>query len=148
MTISERSAWVQLFVMPTVAVVYFTIIATRAADTPLAEVSWVAPMAWAIGFVVAGVIVGTIVTAIGSYVGAAARGEEPELEDGDVRDKEIERFGDLKGRVFTGIGTFAATILAMSRVDYFWIAATLFVSGILAATYSAAMKLRAYRRGF
>lgn len=147
MTISERSVWVQLVVIPLAGVAYFAVVLTRAASAPVEEISWVVPMIWAIGAVVAGVIFGTIASAIGSAIAAGARGQEPDLEEGDIRDKEIERFGDLKGRLFTGLGTFAATILAMVRVDHFWIASALFLSGILAATHAAIVKIRAYRRG-
>jgi hypothetical protein len=148
MTVSERSVWVQLFVMPLVAVGYFSVVLSRAADAPVAEISWVAPMIWAIGVVIAGIIAGTIASAIGSAIAAAARGEEPDLEEGDLRDKEIERLGNLAGLPFTGVGTLAVIVLCMFRVDPFWIASTMFLAGILAGVHGAIAKLRAYRRGF
>jgi hypothetical protein len=148
MTVSERSVWVQLFVMPLVAVGYFSVVLSRAADTPVAEISWVAPMIWAIGIVVAGIIAGTIASAIGSAIAAAARGEEPDLEEGDQRDKEIERLGNRKAQFFTGLGAIAVIVLAMFRVDPFWIASAMFLAGILAGVHGAIAKLRAYRRGF
>ena len=77
MTVSERSVWVQLFVMPLVAVGYFSVVLSRAADAPVAEISWVVPMIWAIAVVVAGIIAGTIASAITSAIAATARGEEP-----------------------------------------------------------------------
>jgi hypothetical protein len=148
MTVSERSVWVQLFVMPLAAIVYFATVLPRLADAPVAEISWVVPMIWTIGVVVAGIIAGTIASAIGSAVAAAARGEEPDLEEGDQRDKEIERLGNRKAQFFTGIGTTAVIVLCMFRVDPFWIASTMFLAGILAGVHGAIAKLRAYRRGF
>ena len=148
MTVSERSVWVQLFVMPLVAIAYFAVVLTRLADEDVAEISWVVPMIWAIGIVVAGIIAGTIASAIASAIAAAARGEEPELEEGDQRDKEIERLGNQKGQFFTGIGTTAVIVLCMFRVDPFWIASTMFLAGIFAGVHGAIAKLRAYRRGF
>lgn len=148
MTVSERSVWVQLFVMPLVAVAYFAVVLTRAADTPVAEISWIVPMIWSMGIVVLGIILGTIASAIGSAIAATARGDEPDLEEGDQRDKEIERLGNRKAQFFTGIGTIAVIVLAMFRVDPFWIASTMFLAGILAGIHGAIAKLRAYRRGF
>jgi hypothetical protein len=148
MTVSERSVWVQLVVMPLVATVYFATVLPRLADEGVAEISWVVPMIWAIGIIVAGIIAGTIASAIGSAIAATARGDEVDLEEGDQRDKEIERLGNRKGQFFTGIGTMAVIVLAMFRVDPFWIASTMFLAGILAGVHGAIAKLRAYRRGF
>ncbi len=148
MTVTERSVWVQLVVMPLVAIVYFATVLPRLANTPVAEISWIVPMIWAMGVVVAGIIVGTIASAIGSAVAAAARGNEPDLEEGDLRDKEIERLGNLAGLPATGVGTLAVIVLCMFRVDPFWIASTMFLAGVLAGVYGAIAKLRAYRRGF
>jgi len=148
MTVSERSVWVQLFVMPLVAVGYFSVVLSRAADAPVAEISWVVPMIWAIAVVVAGIIAGTIASAITSAIAATARGEEPELDEGDQRDKEIERLGNRKAQFFTGIGTIAVIVLCMFRVDPFWIASAMFLAGILGGVHGAIAKLVAYRRGF
>jgi hypothetical protein len=148
MTVSERSVWVQLIVMPLVAIVYLSVVLNRVAHVPVAEVSWVVPMIWSIGIVVAGIIAGTIASAIASAIAAAARGEEPDLEEGDQRDKEIERLGNRKSQFFTGIGTIAVIVLCMFRVDPFWIASAMFLAGILAGVHGAIAKLIAYRRGF
>jgi len=147
-TISERSVWVQLVVMPVTALIYFSVVLTRAADMPVKEVSWVVPLIWAMSAIVGGIILGTIATAIGTYARAEARGVEADLEESDVRDKEIEHLGNRKGQFFTGIGTFAVIILAMARVDHFWIANTMFLAGILAGIHGGLAKLQAYRRGF
>jgi len=148
MSVSERSVWVQLIVMPVVGIVYFSVVLTRAASTPVADVSWIAPMIWAMSIVVVGIIAGTIASAIGSAIAQAAQGNEPDLEEGDVRDKEIERIGNLKGQFFTGIGTVAVIVLCMLRVDVFWIANAMFLAGLLSGIHGAIAKVIAYRRGF
>jgi hypothetical protein len=148
MTVSERSVWVQLFVMPLVAVAYFSVVLSRATGESVAEISWIVPMIWSMGIVVLGIILGTIASAIGSAIAATARGDEPDLEEGDQRDKEIERLGNRKAQFFTGIGTIAVIVLAMFRVDPFWIASTMFLAGIVAGIHGAIAKLVAYRRGF
>ena len=148
MTISQRSVWVQLVVMPVVAIVYFTVVLTRLADSPVEEVSWIVPMIWSMGTVVVGIIVLTIVAAIAAAIKSKAMGEDLDLEDGDIRDKEIEKIGNLKGQFFTGIGTLSVIILAMLAVDHFWIANAMFLSGLLSGVHGGLAKLRAYREGF
>jgi hypothetical protein len=148
MTIDQKSIGVQLVVMPLVCIAYFAVVLTRLADAPVDEISWVVPMIWAMGAVIVGVIVGTIATAIGTYVRAEARGEEAALENGDVRDKEIERLGDRKSQTFASLGSLAVIVLAMARVDHFWIASAVFFAGTIGAVSGNVVKLRAYRRGF
>lgn len=148
MTMEERSVWAQLVVFPLAGGIYFTVVLTRAAQIPIAEVSWVVPMIWTAGLLVGGIILGIIAQAIGSGISATVRGEEPEYEDGDIRDKEIERHGDYKARFFTSMGGVAVIVLAMARADHFWIANAIFLAGILGETYASIVKIRLYRRGF
>jgi L-cystine uptake protein TcyP (sodium:dicarboxylate symporter family) len=147
-TIDQKSIGVQLVVMPLVCIAYFAVVLTRLADASVEEISWVVPMIWAMGAIIVGIIVGTIATAIGTYVRAEARGEEAVLESGDIRDKEIERLGDRKTQTFTSLGSLAVIVLAMTRVDHFWIASAVFLAGTIGAIYGNVVKLRAYRRGF
>lgn len=148
MTMQQRAVWAQMFVFPIVGLVYFSVVLTRAADRPLEEFSWVVPLIWAISVLVVGIIVVTIVSAIGHGIAANVRDEDPDFEEGDVRDKEIEREGDYRGRHFTGIGGLVVIILAMLRVDHFWIANAMFLSALVAGIYATAVKLRMYQRGF
>ncbi len=148
MTVSERSVWVQAFIMPLAGILYFTTVLTRAASTPVAEISWVVPLIGAMSLVVAGVIAGTIASTIAGAIGAHARGDEPDLDEGDLRDKEIERLGNLASQGLVGAGTFAVIVLCMFRVDPFWIASTMFLAGILGGVRGAITKIVAYRKGF
>lgn len=148
MTMSERAVWTELVGLPLVGLVYVGIMLARVARMPVDEVSWVVPMIWAMCSLVAIIIFGTIATAIASHVRAAARGEEATLENGDVRDKQIELLGKARTHSLTSLGSLAAIIVAMLDTDPFWIANTLFLSGILAETYGVIVKLRSYRSGF
>jgi hypothetical protein len=148
MTMQERTVWAQIVVFPLVGAAYFAVVLSRAAASPIDEVSWVVPLIWAISICIVGIIAATIVSAIGHGVVASARGQEPEFEEGDVRDKEIEREGDHRSHAFTAFAGLAVIILAMLNVDHFWIANTMFLSGLLGGIYGAVVKIRIYRRGF
>jgi hypothetical protein len=148
MNITERSVWITAFVLPAVAIVYLAIVLPRAASGPVDDISWVAPMLWCMGAVIVGVIAATIASAIGSEVRAEVRGTSTDLGDEDVRDKDINRLGDAKAYTVAGLLSIPTLILAMLESDPFWIATSVFLSGIVAGTYGSIVKLRAYRRGF
>ncbi|SEJ00022.1 hypothetical protein [Demequina mangrovi] len=147
MTMTERTVWATLAVFPLVGIVYFTVILTQAADRPLEEVSWVTPMLWAWGSLIVFIILGTIASAIATAIQAEVAGQKAEFEDGDVRDKEIERNGNARAYVMSSFGGLVATILLMLDVDRFWPANTLFLAGLLAGIIAAGTRARAYRTG-
>lgn len=147
MTMTERTVWASLIVFPLVGLVYFTVVFTRAADQPVDEVSWVVPMIWAWGCLIAFIVLGTIASAIATGVRAEVIGEKAEFEEGDIRDKQIERIGNARAYGISGLGGFAATILAMIAAEPFWIANTLFLAGLIAGVVAAGTRAHAYRTG-
>ncbi|PKQ25537.1 MAG: hypothetical protein CVT64_08940 [Actinobacteria bacterium HGW-Actinobacteria-4] len=147
MTMEQRSVWVQVFVYPIALLVYLAVVGARASAAPVSEISWVVPMIWTIGVMIIAIILGTIATAIAAAAGAEIRGEKAEFEDGDIRDQEIERYGDYRARHFTALGALAVIVLAMAHVDHFWIATSMFVTGTIAAEYGCIIRIRAYRQG-
>jgi hypothetical protein len=148
MTMEERTVWAQLIVFPIVGIAYFAVVLSRVADQPAAEVSWVVPLLWAIGATIPGIILGTIAGAIGHGARATMRGEEPEFEDGDIRDKEIEKDAIYRTQGWVALGGVSVIVLAMTDADHFWIANAMFASGLLASVHACALRIRAYRRGF
>ena len=143
MTFGERTTWVSV-VAPAVAIGYFTVVLSRLREHPAADVSWIVPMLWAIGASIIGTIVGTIVISIGA--GIANRGVLESKQD--IRDKQIERYGDRTSYAITAIGTAAVLVLVMLEADHFWIGNALFLLGSIGATWGAIAKLRAYRGAF
>jgi hypothetical protein len=97
MTFGQRNAWVSAFVMPTAAIAYLAVVLPRLRDRPAAEVSWVGPMLWAIGATVIGTIAGIILISIAAAI--ANRGVLESKED--VRDKQIDRYGDRLAQAIT-----------------------------------------------
>lgn len=149
MTMTERTVRASLVVFPAVGLVYFALVLWRLRDADAATVSWVVPMvaSWI------AIIVVIVAAAIASAIGTAARNHragrypQEDLEDGDVRDKEIDRAGNALGYHVLGYGVAAGMILAMVDLEPFWIANGLYLASLVAGTVAAARKMRGYRDG-
>jgi hypothetical protein len=75
------------------------------------------------------------------------RDGQPDSRRGDVRDREITRFGEYASRWFLVAAAAAALVMAMAKWDYFWIANVIYLGFVLWAVVGSAVKLVAYRRG-
>ncbi len=138
MTFEERTTWIYAAVALLSFAGYAVVIAGRARGVPLHEVAYVTPMLWAIGG-------GIVATIAGNVVVASIWRDDRRRRD--VRDREVARFGERVGQSFACIGGVAALVLAMARVDHFWIAHAIYAGFFLATLLGAAMKILAYRRG-
>jgi hypothetical protein len=138
MSFDEKGNWLYLVVSVVTYLAYVSIILGRAQDVPLAEVPYVSTMLWTIGIAVALSIVGNILVAIS---------KPSEADKSDVRDKDINRFGEYVGGVVLAVGMLAPFVLALTESDYFWIANAMYLAFVLSAFTSSAVKVVAYRRG-
>jgi hypothetical protein len=139
MAFLEKSNWVVLVVGVPILLVYVALVVTQMLSMPIAEVSWVEPMIFAIvGFIVANVL--------GNIVAAASNPSE--ADKNDERDREIDHVGERVGNWLFVAGSIAALVLAMTRADYFWIANAIFLGGIVGALLSAVTKIAAYHGSF
>ncbi len=139
MTFMEKSSWVVLVVALPTLLVYVALILPQVLGKPMAEISWVQPMAFAIvGFVVANVL--------GNVVAAVSNPSEADRED--QRDREIGHYGARFGSWLVIAGSCSALVLAMTGADHFWIANALFLGGIAGSILSAVTKIAAYRGSF
>ncbi len=139
MTFAERNTWLYAFLVPVISLTYFAMVIPRLFSRPASEIAWVGPMLWAIGASVGGTIVGAIL------LGILTGGRDT---DEDVRDKQIDRFGDRIAQAITAFGAAGVLALAMLKVDHFWIGNVLFLCGSIGATWGAIAKIRAYRGAF
>jgi hypothetical protein len=139
MSFEEKGTWVTLLVTVGTYAAYLVIILGRADGNPLPEVSYVSTLLWTIGIAIALQIIGRIAVAIA---------KPSEADKSDVRDKEINRFGDYVGQSLVVVGGLGALVLAMVEADHFWIANELYVAFVLSGILAAVTKLIAYRRGF
>lgn len=138
MSFEEKGNWVFLVVNVVTYVAYLSVILGRAQDVPLTDVPYVSTMLWTIGIAIALSIVGNIVVAIS---------KPSEADKSDVRDKDINRFGEYVGGVVLAAGMLAPFGLALAESDYFWIANAMYLAFVLSAFASSVVKVVAYRRG-
>jgi hypothetical protein len=138
-TFLEKSNWVVLVVGVPTLLVYVALVVPQLLGKPLAEVSWVQPMVFAIvGFVVANIL--------GNVVAAASNPKE--ADKNDQRDREIDHYGERIGNWLIIAGSIAALVMAMGGADQFWIANAIFLGGIAGAILSSATKIAAYHGPF
>jgi len=139
MSFEEKRNWVYLGVTAAVYLGYVAIILGRAEGTPLPEVAYAWPILGSIGLAIAATIVGSILAAITA---------PKEVDKKDERDAGIHRYGEVIGYYVFSIGVLGALVLAIAEVAHFWIGNAIYLSFVLAAQISTAVKLVAYRRGF
>ena len=139
MAFLEKSNWVALVVAVPTLLAYMALVVPQVLGKPIAEVSWVGPMAYTIvGFIVANIL--------GNVVAAATNPGEAERKD--QRDREIDQFGERVGNWLIIAGSCAALVLAMTRADHFWIANAIYVGGLTGAVLSSVTKIAAYHGPF
>ena len=138
MSYEEKGTWVYLVTSAGGYVVYLVIMAGRLASTPVAEVPYVSVLLWTTGASIVASIVGRVVIETAS---------PSDSKRADVRDRDISRFGEYASRWFLVAGAAAALVMAMAKVDYFWIANVIYLGFVLWAVAGSALKLIAYRRG-
>lgn len=150
MPFKEKFTWVSLVVFVVVPGTYLVVVLRMLGGAEAAEVAYQVPMFVAIGVSVLLTIVGTILMGIGTGIAIKMSGEGSTDDIGrdDERDDDINRRGQLAGSYAAGLGAVGALILAMLRLDQFWIANAIYLSFVASTVTAAIFKLVAYRRGF
>lgn len=70
-----------------------------------------------------------------------------DAETADVRDREINRFGEYVGGYVLGAAAFPALVMAVLETDHFWIANVILAGMVLSELVSLGTRLVLYRRG-
>ena len=138
MSYEEKGTWVYLVTSAAAYAVYLAIILGRLRNVPVAEVQYVPVLLWTTGASIVASIVGRVVVETAS---------PSDSRRGDVRDRDVSRLGEYASRWFLVAGAAAALVMAMAKVDYFWIANVIYLGFVLWAVAGSALKLVAYRRG-
>jgi len=134
----EKGTWVYLVTSAGAYAVYLAIILGRVASTPAAQVPYIAVLLWTAGASMVANMAGRILVETAS---------PSDSRRADVRDRDVSRFGEHASRWFLVAGAAAALVMAMAKVDYFWIANVIYLGFVLWAVVGSAIKLVAYRRG-
>ncbi len=135
----EKGKWVSLIVSLGTYAAYVAVVLGRAGGGPVADVAYVAPMLWTIG-------IGIVATIVLRIVVEIARPSESHRAD--VRDKEIDRFGEYVNGAVLAVAMLVPLGLTMAQAAYFWIANAIYLAFTVSATIGTLAKLRRYRRGF
>jgi hypothetical protein len=140
MSYEEKNTWVFAVIAPLGYLVYLALL--FGGGQPFSATGYVWPMVGTIlGAVVAGILGGIAVGIVTSVVSGEEAGKS------DLRDKQINRFGEQIGNSFIVIGGVGALILCFVQAEHFWIANLLYLCFVLAGILSSVAKLIAYRKG-
>jgi hypothetical protein len=127
----EKRVIVYGAVAAVVPIVYLAMVLPQVATTPVDEIEY----GWLLlGAIIAGIVLNAIAA--------------PQTERTDERDKQVNRLGGhIAFIVMSGL-TVVPLVLAVLRIDPFWIANALYLAFILSAITFSSVKVIAYRRGF
>jgi hypothetical protein len=134
----EKGIWVYLVTSAGAYVVYLVIIGGRLASTPTAQVPYIAVLLWTAGASMVANMAGRILVETAS---------PSDSRRSDMGDRDVNRFGEYASRWYLVAGAAAALVMAMAKVDYFWIANVIYLGFVLWAVAGSVLKLVAYRRG-
>ncbi len=134
MTHQEKRAWIMLVTTLGSYLTYLIIIVGRAHGHPLPDVPYAATLLWTVGAAIVASIVLEMV------VGGPLR---QRLKD--VRDRQINRFGEYAGQSFVVIGAAAGMLMAMAGWHRFWIANVIYLCFALSAIVGSLAKILMYR---
>ena len=146
MSNEEKGQWVYLVAIVLTYLGYVAVVVGRAGGGPLTDVDYVPLLLAAIGAGIVLAIIGRIVVGIAGGIAAEMAGDDPRPE-GDVRDRDIGRFGEYVAGTVLGVGMIVPFVLALAESATFWIANAMYLVFVLSAVVGAAVKLVAYRRG-
>ncbi len=139
MSSEEKRTWISAAVGVVVPIAYLAIILPQATSTEVAQIPYVTPMLTSIGIGFAAAILLSIVAAMVS---------PKDADRTDERDREINRRGEYVAFYVMSIVAIVPLVLAMAKVEHFWIAHALYLAFVLAALAAATVKIVAYRRGW
>jgi MFS family permease len=139
MSSEEKRTWISALIGVVVPVAYLASVLSKVAGTDVARIAYVGPMLASIGLGIGAGIILAIVAAMASPKDAGKT---------DERDREINRRGEFVGFYVMSIAAIVPLVLAMAKVEHFWIAHALYLAFVLAALVSSLVKIVAYRRGW
>ena len=138
MSSEQKGVWIEFAVAAATYIVYAILVLGEVGQTSWPTAPYAPLMLSAIGASIVATIVIRIIVSIASPKDAGKR---------DIRDRQIHRFGEYIGRWAIIAGAVIGLLLAILRVDQFWIANEIYLAFFVSAVLAAATKLIGYRRG-
>lgn len=138
MSFQKKSTWIMLVIVTAVYGAYFYVVFSEAVDADVASIQYK-------GLMLATVVVLVILAATAHIIVAVANPHE--ADQGDERDREINRFGEYIGGYALGVGALVSLGLAMTEVEYFWISNAILLGLVVSEIVSGGTKIVLYRRG-
>ena len=142
MVYEERNVWAGLIISVIGMAVYTVIVLQQAAGGPVDEIDWVPLMLWTIGLSIVAAIVVSIVWGI-----LANLGDPDGVGKSDQRDRDISHMSTRVGQAFLVIAGLGVIVECAFRLDWFWIANTMFYGFALSSIVGGIASVIAYRRG-
>ncbi|MHC3000054.1 hypothetical protein [Microbacterium sp. HJ5] len=142
MVYEERNVWAGLIISVIGMAVYTVIVLQQAAGGPVDEIDWVPLMLWTIGLSIVAAIVVSIVWGI-----LANLGDPDGVGKSDQRDRDISHMSTRVGQAFLVIAGLGVIVECAFRLDWFWIANTMFYGFALSSIVGGVASVIAYRRG-
>lgn len=134
----EKTAWIMLLVTVGTYAIYLSLLFGRVGSGILVKTPYRDLILWTVlSSILANIILSIFVSII----------SHRDNHKKDLRDREIYRFSEYIGQAFIVIGGVSALLMAMYKVDYFWIANVLYLGFVLSAVLSSISKIMMYRRG-
>lgn len=138
MSFQEKSTWAMGAITIAVYAGYFAVLLGRVGEGSVSEIDYQPLMLTT--------VLALVVLAVVSHILIAAANPR-EADRTDVRDREINRFGEYVGGYVLAAGALAALAMAMIEVQYFWIANAILLALVLSELVSLGTKAVLYRRG-
>lgn len=136
----ERNAWSGLVLSIIAVGIYTALLLAAAAGGPVAQVDWVPLMLWTIGLGIVAAIIVSITW------GLLVRRRDGGVVS-DQRDRDIAHVGSRVGQAFLVLAGLGVIVLCAFRVDWFWIAQTMFYGFALSSIVGGVASVILYRRG-
>ncbi len=126
----ENRAWTYGAIATIVPIVYFVIVMSQVPSTEVSQIDYLGPLVTAI-----------VVSMVLNMFLAPQGGKT------DERDRNVAHFSGNVAFIVMSALTVIPLVLAVLRVDQFWIANSLYLAFALSAVTQSAVKIVAYRRG-
>ncbi len=139
MSFQEKSTWVMGIILLGVYGWYFSVVLGQLEGGDVEVIDYRSQMLTTVVLLIVAAVVAHVVIAVAN---------PQDADRTDVRDREINRYGEFVGSYVLGTGALVALGMAMFEVEHFWIANVILAGLVLSELTALGTRLVLYRRGF